>query len=671
MNASHHSKSHYQSRQEFTYLLALGFVLLAFIWMCANPVAAEDEEAVIHGHVYEEGSNKTLANVTITITGGDRSYTLLTNGKGYYERSVNGSRNYTIKADKDGYTAEQKERSVEEGGEETVDFHLEKEDDDEKTWFNAMFELEPTTIVFALILMISLVIPEILKEASMIVVPFYIITGVILGLWFESHDALVFLGDIGILFLVFIAGMEIQEHGKISWKRPVGMSIISAGTCFLFGATLGYLWGFEATTSLLLGTILMSSSVGEIVPMVTSSTHLREKFADFLFPAIIIMDASSLFLLTVLIQWDSNPFDFAFFLVAACLFTILIVHLLPKLAHKFFTRKSSKPRETDVKFIITVLLVSVALGEIIGLHGILIAFLVGAILGRHIPNEKTRQKLHGFGHGFFIPIFFIVLGMNLDISFLYSGTAGVLLIAAIIGTLISSKIIGAMTYSRFENLSSREGLVLGVTIWPQLSATLAAAAVGYERDIFDAELLTAVVFMSITTALATPFVVQALLRSEEREHAIMDHILIVGYGRTSARLAYLLDMESHDFIVIDRKLSRVNFLKHQGITAVLGEGDDRAVLQKANVEQTRVAVITIPDDHEVYLCSKFIKEANPDCHIIARVHHWGTFEKMKAENLIDFAVWPEKLSSEIIIKHMIDSRLWYRKGTRDHSTERE
>jgi len=454
--------------------------------------------------------------------------------------------------------------------------------------------------------------------------------------------------------------MEIQEYGKINWKRPIKMSIISAGTCFLFGFMLGHLWGFSPKTALLLGTVLMSSSVGEIVPIVTSSAHLREKLSGFLFPAIIIMDASSLFLLTILIQWDSNVFEFALFLIAAFLLTFLIVHLLPKLARRFFSRATSKPRETDVKFIITVLLVSVALGEIIGLHGILIAFLVGAMLGQHIPNEKTKQKLHGFGHGFFIPIFFIVLGMNLDISFLYEGTGGVLLITAIIGTLIVSKILGAMVYSRSEKLPPREGLVLGVTIWPQLSATLAAAAVGFEKGIFNRELLTAIVFMSITTALATPFVVQTLLRSEAKVHGIRDHILIVGYGRTSARLAYLLDMESRDFIVIDRKLSRVNLLKKQGITAILGEGDDQGVLRKANVGQARVAVITIPDDHEVYLCARFIKETNPNCHVIARVHHWDTFEKMKGEELIDYAVWPEKLSSEIIIKHMINSHIWYR-----------
>ncbi|MCK4613276.1 MAG: cation:proton antiporter [Thermoplasmata archaeon] len=523
-----------------------------------------------------------------------------------------------------------------------------------------MYDVDPI-IVFAIILTISLIVPELLKEVKMIIVPFYIIGGMVLGphgLGFEANDALVFVGDIGILFLVFIAGLEIREYGKIDWKKPVHLSIISAGTCFLFGFLLGNFWGYELITCFLLGTILMSSSVGEIIPIVASSAHLREKFSDFLIPAIIIMDASSLFLLALLIQWGSDIFKFILFLIQAFLLILLLVHLLPRLSRWFFSRKILKPRETDLKFVLTVLIISVALGYIIGLHGIIIAFLVGTILGHHIPNEKTHEKLHGFGYGFFIPIFFVVLGMSLDISFLFSGAAGIILIGAIIGTLITSKIIGALIFSRLKRIPKREGLVLGVTLWPQLSATLAAAAVGFEYGIFDSELLTAVVFMSIITATATPFFVHALVRSEGKKHGMKGHILIVGYGRTSARLAYLLDMDSKDFIVIDRKLSRVRLLRSQGIEAILGSGDELNVLRKANIEHTRIVVITIPDDHEVYLCAKHIKEANEDCHIIARVHDWASYEKLKQERLIDFAVWPEKLSSEIIIKHIIDSEFW-------------
>ena len=528
-----------------------------------------------------------------------------------------------------------------------------------------MYSVDPSFIIFAIILLISLVIPEILKEAKMIVVPFYIIAGIILGphgLGFETHAALVFIGDIGILFLVFIAGMEIEEYGKIEWKTSSHLSIISAGTCFLFGFMLGRLWDFPLKTSLLLGAILMSSSVGEIIPMITSSAHLREKFSDFLVPAVIIMDASSLFVLALLLQWDASSFEFILFLTGTILLILLIVYVLPRLSKWFFTRHISKPRETDLKFIIVVLVVSVAIGELINLHGILIAFLVGTMLGRNIPDEKTHQKLHGFGYGFFIPIFFVVLGMKMDVSVLYSGTTGIYLIGAIVITLMVSKVLGALIFSYFKKIPLRDGTVLGVTIWPQLSATLAAAAVGFEKGIFDSELLTAIVFMSIISALGTPFVVHRLVHAKGKKHEMMNHILVVGYGRTSARLAYLLDMDEKDFIVIDRKLSRVNFLKHQGIEAILGEGDDYNVLKKANIGHARIAVITIPNDHEVYLCAKHIKEANPDCHIIARVHDWEAYEKLRAGNLMDFAVWPEKLSSEIIIKHIIDSNLWEHKG---------
>ena len=516
-------------------------------------------------------------------------------------------------------------------------------------------------IVFAVILSISLIIPEMLKELRMIIVPFYIRGGILIGphgYGLETSEALIFIGDIGILFLVFIAGLEIREYGLIDWKKPIHLSIVSAVTCFISGAAIAHLWGYDLAASLLLGVILMSSSVGEIIPMVTSSTHLRESFSEFLIPAIIIMDASSLFMLSVLLQWESSPLDFILFLGSSIFLILLIIFVMPKLSRRFFSRESVKPRETDLKFILLMLIVSVAIGELINLHGIIIAFLVGAVLGHHIPNEKTHEKLHGFGYGFFIPIFFVVLGMSLDISFLFNGASGIALILAVILTLMISKIVGALLFSRWKAMSPKEGMVLGVTLWPQLSATLAAAAVGFEAEIIDNELLTAVVFMAIITATTTPFVVHRLVRQEGSVHRMKDHILIVGYGKTSARLTYLLDNDEKDFIVIDNKLSRVRLLKNHGIEAILGNADERSTLGKANLEHIRIAVITIPDDHEVYLCAKYIKEANEFCHIIARVHDWDAYMKLKNEKLIDFAVWPEKLSSEIIIKHMIDEDLW-------------
>jgi Kef-type K+ transport system membrane component KefB len=517
-------------------------------------------------------------------------------------------------------------------------------------------------IVFAVILTISLIVPELLKDMKMIIVPFYIVGGILIGpdgYGLETNEALIFLGDIGILFLVFIAGLEIKEYGKIDWKKPIHLSSISAATCFIFGASIAHLWGYDVITSLLMGTILMSSSVGTIIPMVTSSTHLREKFSDFLIPAIVIMDASSLFMLSIILQWDpDNPQAFILFLVGAFILILLIIKVVPRLSKRFFSRDSVKPRETDLKFILLMLIVSVAIGELIHLHGIIIAFLVGAVLGHHIPNEKTHEKLHGFGYGFFIPIFFVVLGMSMDISFLFRGTDGLALVVAITLTLIISKVIGALLFSKWKGMKLKEGMVLGVTLWPQLSATMAAAAVGFEAKIIDNELLTAVVFMSIISATITPFVVHQLVKHKSKVHSMKDHILIVGYGKTSARLTYLLAKDGKDFIVIDNKLSRVRYLKNLGIEAILGSADELNTLQKANIEHIQTAVITIPDDHEVYLCAKHIKKANELCHIVARVHDWDTYVKLRRDHLIDFAIWPEKLSSEIMIKHLIDEKHW-------------
>ena len=519
-----------------------------------------------------------------------------------------------------------------------------------------MYEIEPI-FAFVFILIVAFTIPEIIRRLKVTYVPFFIIAGIILGpfvIGFESHPAFDFIADIGLFMLVFIAGLEIYETGLKNINKSIKFSMISASICFTGGFLLGYFLDYPIPASLLIGTVMMSSSVGEIIPMVQSSPFLREKFGHFIFPSIIVMDAASLFALAFIIQIGKGLYSYIVFIIGSVLLILLIIYVIPKIAKRFFSLLRRKPEETDVRFILTMLLAMVAIGELINLHGIVISFLVGIVMGEYI-DERTFSKLSGFGHGFFIPIFFIVLGMNLDIGILKS-LESIVITLSIIGMLIFCKILGGLAFAKTQGFSTKNGVILGITFWPQLSATLAAAAIGLEFEIFDQRILVAIVIMSIFTAIVTPFVLRLITREEEKKYALNRHTIVVGYGRNSALITNLLRIQEKALIVIESNMSIVEELKNIGINVVYGNGADSAVLKKAGIEEAETIIVTIPDEHEEYLCLRKIRDMNPDCYTIAVVHTIEQSSRLRDEKLTDFIIWPEELSSVEIVDHLAEFR---------------
>lgn len=509
-------------------------------------------------------------------------------------------------------------------------------------------------LTFSIILIIALIIPEFIRRYKITAVPFYIVAGVFLGpygIGLHLGEGLIFLGEIGLLFLVFIAGMEIFEMGKIKIKHIILFTSISALVCFLTGFLLGFGLGYSILASCLLGTILISSSIGEIVPMVNSTPYVKKRLGNIIFPSIVILDAASLIILGVLIKTEQPLYLLLIFIFELILLIVLSFLILPKLLKNFFNRTSRKPKEGDLKFIITILMFIVAIGYIIGVHGIVTAFIAGIIVGKFIPNQEVFNKVHGIGYGMLIPVFFIVLGMELKIDIIFQSTTNFILPILLIIALIISKLAGGLIYAFIKKIPKKDGIILGMVLWPQLSATIAASAIGYETGIFTQEILVSVVIMALFSAIGTPFILRRFTINETYQIDIRNHIIIAGYGRTTSKVAYLLERMNVPIVVIDKKHSRLKAMEDRGVLTVFGNAASSYVLKEAIVTKAKMAILSISDEHDLYIAARRIRKYNSKCYIIAKVHTVKAYRDLMNEKLIDDFIWPEKRSaSEISIK---------------------
>lgn len=501
---------------------------------------------------------------------------------------------------------------------------------------------------FSIILIASLIIPEALKRYRMTPVPFYIIAGLLLGpygLGIQIDDGLVFLGDIGLLFLVFLAGLEVYEMTDVKKADVYSFTIVSAIICFGAGFSLGFFLHLSILSCLLLGTILVSSSIAEIITMVNDTPTVKHRLGGLIIPSIVILDSVSMILLGIIIKLDMTAYSLLLFFVETVLLIVSTIVILPHILSRYFNRKSRKPREGDLKFIVAVLMAIVAVGYLIGLHGIVTAFLVGLVMGRFMPSDDTYKKIYGMGHGMMIPVFFVVLGMRLDIGVLFESTTTLLLPLMFIITLVLSKITGGVIYSQLRKLPLRDGIILGIVLWPQLSATIAATTIGYETGVFDQRVLVSVVLMAVTSALVTPFVLKAYTGAEAQGVGKSNHTVIVGYGRTTSKITYMLSKMNVPIVVVDTNSAKLRKLSPRGIDTVYGNGADIKVLQQAGARYARVILLAIDNEHDLYVAARQIRKINPHCHIIAKIHTHKIYKKLASEKLVDEYIWPEKHSS--------------------------
>lgn len=365
-------------------------------------------------------------------------------------------------------------------------------------------------MLFALVLFIGTVVSYLSKRFRIAAVPIFMVIGIVLGpegLDMESYEGLSFIGDLGLLMIVFIAGLDVYKEKMVYVSNTMLFTALNAAISFFAGIVTGYVFGYGMYTNLLIGTILISSSVGIIIPMIAGHEDLKKRFG-FLTPSVVILDGLSLFLLSLFIEMSKGK-GITYFLIYSALFVVILLLFLPRVANRFFLINSRKAYE--LPFVFVCLACFVAVAELIGLPNILVAFLAGIALGKIITTREVYDEIKAIGEDFLMPIFFIVLGMGLDFSVFGRGLSNLAFTIALILVLMLSKIVTGFAFGAIRGYSRRDELLIGFMFWPQLDATLAATAVAFSAGLFDDVIVVAVACMAIVTSLATPLVVEILL----------------------------------------------------------------------------------------------------------------------------------------------------------------
>ena len=344
-----------------------------------------------------------------------------------------------------------------------------------------------------------------------------IIGGIVAGPSFLNaiplNPTIDFIGQIGLVFLMFMAGLETKLSQFREFRKSLLLlAFVNGFIPFLVGAGVVWLLGYSPMTSLIVGIIFVSSSIAVVIPSLEISGILNTKLGQSVVVTTVLQDVTSLVLLSFLLQIVSPVTEVPLYVFYPVLLGILIALrlLIPKLRAWVVKMATESPDVFQLEFRSTFLMLigTVIAFELLGLHPIVAGFFSGLILADSIKSRVLKEKIYTISYGVFIPTFFIVIGLQTDLSIFKDIGSVLLTVFLVMFSLIISKYISGYFAARLVGFNKLESSFFAVTSLPQLSTTLAAAFVAFSLGLIDQVLLTSLVILSIATVLLSPILIR-------------------------------------------------------------------------------------------------------------------------------------------------------------------
>lgn len=332
---------------------------------------------------------------------------------------------------------------------------------------------------------------------------------------FQYEELPIFINEfaeIGVLFLMFIAGLELHLTDLAKNKAASAYAGILG---VLFPVVLGYfvgeLFSMEFEQSIFLGLTLGATSVSISAQTLIELKVLRSRVGFGLLGAAVFDDMLVILLLSgfIALQTGGSTVEILMVLVKMIVFLSLSFAfgywILPKISHVV---QNLPIAQGTITLAIIILLVYGVSAEILGgMAAITGSFIAGLMYARTKEKFDIERGLRSISYGFFVPIFFINIGLHVDINELNISSLWILIMITIVA--IFGKIIGSGIGAKLGKFSWLESLQLGIGMVSRGEVGLIVATVGLIENLLNPELYSAIVGMVLITTLITPPLLRA------------------------------------------------------------------------------------------------------------------------------------------------------------------
>ncbi len=486
-----------------------------------------------------------------------------------------------------------------------------------------------------IILMVSIPIIFLFKKINMPSILGFLVTGMIIGPYgfklISNVQNIEVMAEIGVILLLFTIGLEVSL-GKLLKMKKIFFFVGSSQIVLTIVVTtiIFYLLKVPTGQAIFLGMLVSLSSTAIVLKLLSDKNEIDAPHGRISLVILILQDLAivpMLILLPVLSGGNnltvSNIFIqliYAFGLIA--IIVLLAKVLMPKI---LFQLARLRIREAFTIGIMFLLLGTAYLTHSIGLSFAIGAFIAGLILSESDFNHQITSEIIPLKDAF-NSIFFVSIGLLLNIQFVYNNVLLLILITLAIIILKTSIVTFLVKIIKYP---FRVAIITGFGLSQVGEFSFVLSQGGLQYNLISHDFYNAFLASSIFTMLLTPFLlklapaigykVNKVIKAKPGEkEELNNHVIIVGYGLNGRNLARVLKETGIDFVVIEMNPETVKAEKLKGERFIYGDVTREGILQTAEIDRASIIVFAISDPTASKHGLQLVKRLNPKIHTVIR-----------------------------------------------------
>jgi len=532
-----------------------------------------------------------------------------------------------------------------------------------------------TILELAIVILIAAVLGIIAKLLKQPVVIAYFFTGIIIASFsffhFENREIFQTFSDLGIMFLLFLVGLEmnfpsIKSIGKTAIIVGLGQLIFTSAA----GFGISYLLGFTNLQSAYIAIALTLSSTIIVVKLLSEKRDLNSLYGRISIGFLLVQDFVAILILVFLSGFQNQGELVLKNVVFALIKGVALFCVFLYLGRKIIPLVFDKIAKSQELLFLSTLAWAFLLAAIASLPQIGFPIEIGGLLaGLSLANSYEHFQISGRIkplRDFFILIFFVILGSSLAFSDFSQITFPILIFSlfVLIGNpLIVLAIMGIMGYRK------RTSFLTGVTTAQISEFSLILAAVGLKLGHLTSQIVTLITAVGIITIIASTYLIiyaDGIFRKTSKIFSFFERknlkekyfddgefrkpIILIGFHRIGRSIAFNLPKEN--LLVVDFDPEAIEILKKYGYEYLFGDISDPEIFERSNIKDAELVISTDPDFTDNLNLLKeinLLKEAGKKIKIVLRAEDENEVEALYKKGA-DYVIFPQFTSGQYLGK---------------------
>lgn len=496
-----------------------------------------------------------------------------------------------------------------------------------------------------------------------------ILMGIVIGNSFlnivERDSILNILSTLGFIFLMFLSGLEIdfkafkkdkrarqgQNDDESSIPGHLNLALTVFAFIMIISILLAYVfkWLGLVDDVLLMVIIISTISLGVVVPTLKEMNIMRTTIGQFILLVAVLADLVTMILLTVYGAINGQGGSTIWLIGILVVFTAISYILGVQFKRMSFLQKlMDGTTQIGIRAVFALIILLVALSEGVGAENILGAFLAGVVVSLLNPDEEMVEKLDSFGYGFFIPIFFIMVGVDLNIPSLIKEPKLLIIIPILIVAFIISKLIPVMFIRRWFDMKTT--IASAFLLTSTLSLVIAAAKISERLNAISAETSGILILSAVITCVFVPIIFKKLFPVPDEFNRKIE-VSLIGKNQLTIPIAQNLTSQLYDVTLYYRKDLSDRRQLSDDITMIEIADYEQDVLERLGLFDRDIVVCATNDDDINRKVAKLAKAHQVE-RVICRLESTTDDTELVDSGIEIFSSY---LSNKILLKGLIET----------------